>query len=450
MKIRKSILLCLSISGLLIATGCNNNPGGGGGKPTPPDQYQISLEAVYASSEPITITYNINKDYLSFENKGTEVNKGLALMSFASITHSNDKAKTTSFYEEFEFDNFYYSPDFDVPEDENSVLYTIAHKKDGDNDIIAININGTAYNKPWKNNAVIGKEGNASGYQLAADKVLPSVTTYLSSYDIQNVKFWITGYSRGGAISNILAYTLLETLEMNEDNMYCYTFETPGIVDVNNVKEHQSIHNIISRKDIFTHLFPSSYGLSRVGLDHVISNQNLDNAVKELDSRLSLPAFTKDSDYSDESAFIEYMISFLTNPTSEKSVDMSTREHYVDNMQDHIAYLLYLFRTLQASTMSTLKDKFMEIYEEDPSAIFQFLQEDKLYEFVAPILDDCGEQYEADTLKAALNQIVKFVTTNILNLYSLMSKTGLLNNCMRVGYGHSLEVVLALLVKTEF
>ena len=442
----KKTLFALSILSILTITSCDNS--GGGHKKDDPEskEYEINFHAAMAVTEEFDISYTIEKSYLSFDKPGTEFNKELAIASFASITHADDKALMKSFYKEFKFDNVVYSEDYDKEETKDSIKFTLAHKHISDYELVAINLNGVNYGEPWINNFILGDEGNAEGFQIAADKVLTSVNTYLENYKNTNYKVWMTGYSRGAGIANIIGYTLLEDSSYNlaEENMYSYLFETPKCVDVNNVKTHNSIHNIINSADLVTYVAPSAYGLTRVGVDHDIYSKYMDTYIKNFDSRLKLAAFTKGDSYANESEFIQYLFSLMLKKISDDSIDMSTRAHYVTNYQEHISYLVYIVRNLKSETLADIMDEFSKLSTWD---MIGLMAEDGLYNFLKPILDKHEEVYDGTKLRNACN---KFVTLGLsTGVILLAANEDLRNNLSRCVLCHTLEIELPMLLEAE-
>ena len=446
----KKTLFALSILSILAITSCDNS--GGGHKKDDPEskEYEINFRATMAVTEEFDVSYTFEKTYLSFDKPGTEFNKELAIVSFASIVHSDDKTLIKSFYNDFKFDNIVTSEDYDKEETKDSIKFTLAHKHYSDYEVVAINLNGINYGEPWINNFVLGNEGNAEGFQIAADKVLTSVNTYLESYKDNNYKVWLTGYSRGAGIANIVGYTLLEGSSYNlaEENMYSYTFEAPKCVDVKNVKQHNSIHNIINSADLVTYVAPTEYGLSRVCVDHDIYSKYMDSRIKNFDSRLKLAAFTKDSDskYSNESEFIQYLFSLMLKKLSDDSIDMSTRAHYVTNYQEHISYLIYIVRNLKSETLTDIMEEFSKL-STNPWAMIGLMADDGLYNFLKPILDKHNEKYDPTKLRNACNKFVKLGVNSGVIL--LAANEDIRNNLARCVLCHTPEIELAMLLEAD-
>lgn len=73
--------------------------------------------------------------------------------------------------------------------------------------LFVIGVRGISYMGEWAGNLRIGTSGNHQGFQEARDGVLGFVMPYIKSHvqSGQNVKIWISGFSRAGATSNLVA-----------------------------------------------------------------------------------------------------------------------------------------------------------------------------------------------------------------------------------------------------
>lgn len=87
----------------------------------------------------------------------------------------------------------------------------IAHKTVGEKTIVALVIRGDAYDGEWASNFLAGTEGDASGFSKAASVVSERLTAYLDDYAISDAIIWVSGYSRGGGIANLIGRYLNES-----------------------------------------------------------------------------------------------------------------------------------------------------------------------------------------------------------------------------------------------
>ena len=118
----------------------------------------------------------------------------------------------------------------------NNVTYCIAHKKIDDFDLIFVSSVGSHYGSEWSNNFLVGDSGNHLGFTNSSNIVYESLMNYMKKYE--SPKLWLTGYSRGGGIINLLADKLLRE-KFDSTNMFVYTFECPKGLDKNNAPEYK-------------------------------------------------------------------------------------------------------------------------------------------------------------------------------------------------------------------
>ena len=148
--------------------------------------------------------------------------------------------------------------------------------------LIAISTRGAGYEAEWAGNATVGQTGNHRGFEIAAEETMRFLRSYIdrhSQYFQDDVKIWMTGFSRGAATMNLVASRLTSNptasgIHIARDNIYAYLFATPQ----NTVTQRstaagpffRNIHNIIHTSDLVTYVAPSQWGFARYGLSHVL------------------------------------------------------------------------------------------------------------------------------------------------------------------------------------
>ncbi|MBQ1401466.1 MAG: hypothetical protein IIY99_03870, partial [Firmicutes bacterium] len=101
-----------------------------------------------------------------------------------------------------------------------------------------------------------------------------------------NIKFWIMGQSRGGAIANLMAVKLKEMFSSFNGDIYAYTFEAPATADEEGPGDPGSdtynyIHNYTCSDDIVPMVPP--WGMRLYGVTHQLKTEETDAAIyKEL------------------------------------------------------------------------------------------------------------------------------------------------------------------------
>ena len=151
--------------------------------------------------------------------------------------------------------------------------------------LIAAAIRGGGYEAEWGGNFEVGQNGNHSGFQKAANKVLNELKQYINDEQIRGkVKLWITGYSRSAATANLLAAAIddkalfrgehavddtMVTLELSD--VYAYTFEAPmPTTNDTSPERYGNIHNIVNPIDLVPKVAPKGWSFCRYGISYYI------------------------------------------------------------------------------------------------------------------------------------------------------------------------------------
>jgi hypothetical protein len=240
---------------------------------------------------------------------------GVAMAAFKRPYDAEDEqAKNIiDLYKSLGFSNF--TTHYPLPaetDDGYTIGYEIGTKKlAGGTNLIAIAVRGANYTTEWASNALINDSaadtGEAKGFSNAADQVMEGIQDYIAENNLasSNTKFWITGYSRGGAVANLTARRVIDGLDYaSNDNVYAYTFEAPqGAVSTvlkgnadhttwdssfpkSDPASYTSIHNLINKEDLVPTVAPGIMGFTRYGIDHYIpgDTSSSDNSTNYLKS----------------------------------------------------------------------------------------------------------------------------------------------------------------------
>ncbi|MBR4881719.1 MAG: chitobiase/beta-hexosaminidase C-terminal domain-containing protein, partial [Clostridia bacterium] len=138
--------------------------------------------------------------------------------------------------------------------------------------LIAIAVRGGEYGAEWASNVTLGEGvGESKGFGDAANQVEQGIYNYINSFGINDysAKFWISGFSRAGATSNLVAKRLTDTY--GENNVYAFCFEAPkgGVYsELKTGLSYANIHCIINASDIVPHVGTTEMGFIRYGVDH--------------------------------------------------------------------------------------------------------------------------------------------------------------------------------------
>jgi len=414
----------------------------------------ITLKAKWRSNSTVTlnrldsnVTYDIETNFNAnyFDQPSNVFSKDLARFSFNMSAINLGDDKVYNFFDALDFDNI-----FLIKESDNSyqgVSYSFAHKKIGNNDLVAVSIRGMKYYEEWAGNFDMGKEGNHKNFDACAHIVYDSLKEYMKSYP-SSTKMLISGYSRSAAISDIVADMIMKDTNqfVEDDNLYVYTFEAPKGLDINNAVAYPNVFNIINSADIVTYLPMEEFGFSRCGIDIDIYNSNASAIVKEFDKNFDLAEFKtywgndikKDTDL--PKAVIKNLISYRANTSSESYQDdldyeIYTREKYDENLSPTVQYLFNFVFDTNTETLNKMVKGMMDLFGDNLlGAINTFTDGEELHDFVAKYLDDDNISYNDEELREASNKLVGILERNTsLLMFAYINSS----NLGRMGMMHS-------------
>lgn len=215
-------------------------------------------------------TYYYSDDY--FRTSGRELNEHLGSLSALSAfylenpdAYDSDLEKSAEFLKQLGFDDFAYG-ELDVMT-EDSIGTLIGRKIVDGVPMIAIAIR-SEYRDEWASNFLAGVEGDAAGFSASAKKLENRLLDYLSSRGIKQAKYWVCGYSRAGAVANLIGRTLNENLDAfstTADDIYVYTYEAPRCTP--DPIAYENIHNYIDENDLIPKVYPAVWPMGRHGVD---------------------------------------------------------------------------------------------------------------------------------------------------------------------------------------
>ena len=311
-----------------------------------------------------------------FENSASEYNSALATMSlcldissfsrkdtkYNRINYKNQSKNVNLLLRELGFKDIRVNSDFRKKPNSKTIGVATGHKKidvcGKSYTLIPIVIRGGNYGLEWANNMLIGAKGNHAGFSHAADSVKKFVDEYINNTnDIQgNIKFWIVGYSRGGAVAGLLGklyndycdiyqnnqkfFNYNKNISINKDDIYTYTFESPKGLDISSGDfsgKYSNIHNIINDDDFATKLALKYWGFARPGVDHALLKDKNQEDICRVKKILSMMCVNV---YGDSVA--EYKADrFKTYGFNWFSKDISTQSKFLDEFLKMFAGCLF-------------------------------------------------------------------------------------------------------------
>ncbi len=227
-----------------------------------------------------------------FENAGNMYNPGLshASLCFSCSAFSSSESMIDwgctkncgrdddiiNLLNAFEFKDIYTSGYNDSLNDSSSkAAYVFSTKKFETFTLVSVIIRGGNYGCEWVDNFnVSGNDKNIhNGFYISAQNIAAGLKNYTNVYH-SKLKIWITGYSRGGAISNLLSAILKDCREYTNCDIFTYTFASPRVSNenVNYLKspKFDYIFNIINPFDPVPMIPPEQWKYYRYGVDCIL------------------------------------------------------------------------------------------------------------------------------------------------------------------------------------
>ena len=314
--IRILSLLLLTVLCTVSFSGCANT-----------DEVQGTFSFLNLSNEEMTGQFRFRKSW--FAQSSFVDNPGLLKVSlYAALSTSENRGDTFSkkYLGDLGFSDLI-SYDTDIEPRVDTVGTVFGRLRTDGVDVIAVIVRGDKYFSEWAGNFIVGSEGNAHGLDNAARTVRERLLSYLDSLGPGPFKIWITGYSRGGAVSDLLgAYITKDPrpFHTKSEDVFVYTFEAPAAS-----AERQglsNIKNISQPTDPILIFCPSSWGLGTNGLSIRVGNDPLIDLYDESSAKpfSSMPA----------SLFLEEFSAFLGQTI--------TRDAYADHYESSLVPLILM------------------------------------------------------------------------------------------------------------
>lgn len=220
-----------------------------------------------------SIEFDYNDDW--FESPSTEYSPKLAVTSLglAMSTYSKSGMEESELSDGVEgmlsdmhFENLYHNDYYNEKTDGNGCAVAFGMKELGDTTLVAVAVRGGRYGREWAGNFNIGRnEQEHAGFAEARDIAAEELGKYLKKYvKSGKIKFWVTGFSRGAAIANLLSADL--TKKYSKKNVYSYCFETPANnISTSPAEGYENIFNILDPNDLVPKIPPAVWSFTRYG-----------------------------------------------------------------------------------------------------------------------------------------------------------------------------------------
>ena len=361
--------------------------------------------------EPYNLSFRFDDEL--FLGNPKEYNNDLSMLSLGASLATMNKTKGTAFFTEAEFEDIT-SHDYDGDPTKDTMAYFMAHKTIDEYELVTVSFRGFDYDLEWANNFTIGKTGDHEGFAARGAETYEALKTYLNTYaKDKSLKVWINGYSRAGALSNMLASLILRNNELaiTQDNLFVYTFEAPASLTDEHAIDYPNVHNIINDADLITFIPPAQYELYRCGKDYQIYDPNVATLMNQFDEGIGFPEFEKiDDNTTNDFEYRDLLLKSIfeheiTDEEDEKRY-ANNREQYVNNYQtglsNAIGYIFALSGDTRSQLLTDLKGLgfgAITIINDETGA--------KMAEFIKPYLDKDNVPYTEEGLLSDCAVLVK-------------------------------------------
>lgn len=262
----------------------------------------------------------------------------------------------------------YQSWDVSSEQDGHSMGTTIGHKTlASGQELVVVAPRNYNYMTEWLSNFNTGTTGDHAGFNESADFIVSHLNQYLSDRNLEDYKLWIVGYSRGGAVVDLVAKKINDNLtdyDLQSDDFYAYTFGAPR-ASLTETK-YQNIHDVKDGNDLLLgYVFPEAWGFYNTGVyeeihpaDLTITTSVIDiTDLADGDKAMSLLAtnngLTQDIDTINGKAFMDEWFDFIIE-------NGFTREYFDTEVKAPLSNLMqaYQSRTIdkQSDFLNFLQD----------------------------------------------------------------------------------------------
>lgn len=207
-------------------------------------------------------------DYFTLDPTASSPNISFVTASYAlclAAMGSNDKASYAesdqnlkNLLKKIGFKNYKSNHDFKIKPTSNTLGVGAACKKINGQTVLAVGLRGAGYEREWIGNTSMGRYGEHNNYALCSDNTLDFLKKYIKDNKIKgNIKIWMVGYSRGGAVGNLVAAAiddgaLKDTgVKVGAKDLYAMFYEPPQGADATKDLQNKRYNNIWSFANLY-------------------------------------------------------------------------------------------------------------------------------------------------------------------------------------------------------
>lgn len=337
-----------------------------------------------------------------------------------------------------------WNADYETRGERDTYGVIVGSKKIGDETLIIVTGRGSYYEAEWASNFTIGKVGDHKGFNDAKKIAKSFLANYIKEKGITGkVKFWLSGYSRAGACTNLLAAALDRheiggKIKYSNKDIYAYTFESPACASVTSLPKlymYSNIFNLVNPNDPVPYFAPASLGFARYGIDKKfpVSKVYEDKMIEKYNTCGEAWRAPYEVN-ANQGAFLARLI-----PSASKSV-FKSRANYVNNYQDIARDIFAYIESSPAGTSQALEDYLGKELLRNEEVLKKLLSTDetKAYKKIADILNKslryAGCHYKE--VKYTANEVKLVAELVKYSLAHLNDMTTLVENMNSIRSGH--------------
>lgn len=293
----------------------------------------------------------------------------LALSTFEIRGYSYSK----TLLEEIGFKDFQV---FDMEEKPtlDTIGMVIAHKEVNGKDLIVVAIRGEKYDSEWGDNFIVGKSGNAKGFNDTSIKVINRIKDYIQNNNLDSNKIWIAGYSRAGTIADLTGVYInkhLSEFNTTADDLYIYTFEAPAASIDDTI--YDNIYTVRNNNDLIPFVYPKVWGFHTNGkIINIGGDQQIITTYKGF---LSQEEFGE----AEVNTFINDFFTWLPSRLSREDYSNYIEEpvskildiYFSKNDSDRAKLLEFLTNELKPVTVEKIDVTILDIFERNSDSIYK-------------------------------------------------------------------------------
>lgn len=309
----------------------------------------------FDGTDPGTLDYYYSDSY--FSTSGKETNPHLRTMSaaLAFTTYGTSETPEETYGKMLTEVGFSDVATYDMDNISMDTMgVVIAHKNIDGREVVAVALRGDHYGVEMAANLIAGAQGDIKAFYDAEQLVESRVSGYLEQHNITSAKYWVVGYSRGGAVANLFGRELNKNTERfgtSGDDIYVYTIE-PAISSADGTA-YENIHNIIDLRDLVTWVYPAVWSMYNSGTPEYIGDTEETIPLKGFDffsdSHISVVGEVKISD------FLKDLIDFMGTNIS--------RETYSAKLQEPASNIVKMLFALDSTQLENLKTYFKAVFD---------------------------------------------------------------------------------------